>query len=109
MKFYNISFDTIRYQVNPIAPRYIPNEESVNELPKVLIGNLLEQRYSGSVVRAKFFGKRYCRRIAEWVDMKTKNFISSVLYFTSFNFYISIYEHNSSILLVLSFKNESIT
>lgn len=43
IKFYTISFDTIYYKVNPIAPRYLPNEESVNELSRVLIENLLEQ------------------------------------------------------------------
>lgn len=43
LKFYTISFDTIHYKVNPIAPRYLPNEESVNELARVLIENLLEQ------------------------------------------------------------------
>ena len=43
IKFYTIAFDTIHYKVNPIAPRYLPNEESVNELSKVLIENLLEQ------------------------------------------------------------------
>ena len=41
--FYTISFDQIHYRVNPIAPRYLPNEESVNELARVLIENLLEQ------------------------------------------------------------------
>ncbi|MFG6686758.1 type IV secretory system conjugative DNA transfer family protein [Mariniflexile sp. HNIBRBA6329] len=43
IKFYTISFDTIYFKVNPIAPRYLPNEESVNELSRVLIENLLEQ------------------------------------------------------------------
>tara|TARA_R110002096_G_scaffold265300_2_gene458798 strand:- start:21362 stop:22804 length:1443 start_codon:yes stop_codon:yes gene_type:complete len=42
IKFYTISFDTIYFKVNPIAPRYLPNEESVNELSRVLIENLLE-------------------------------------------------------------------
>lgn len=41
--FYTISFDKIYYKVNPIAPRYLPNEESVHELSRVLIENLLEQ------------------------------------------------------------------
>ncbi|WP_298535886.1 type IV secretory system conjugative DNA transfer family protein [uncultured Algibacter sp.] len=41
--FYIISFDRIYSKVNPIAPRYLPNEESVNELSRVLIENLLEQ------------------------------------------------------------------
>jgi len=43
IKFYTIAFDTIYFKVNPMAPRYLPNEESVNELSRVLIENLLEQ------------------------------------------------------------------
>ena len=39
-----ISFDKIIHRVNPIAPRYLENEESVNEVSRVLIENLLEQR-----------------------------------------------------------------
>jgi type IV secretory pathway TraG/TraD family ATPase VirD4 len=50
-----ISFDTIYDKVNPIAPRYMTNEESVNEVARVLIENLLEQRESGSVGTTKFF------------------------------------------------------
>ncbi|MCR8668251.1 type IV secretion system DNA-binding domain-containing protein [Aestuariibaculum sp. M13] len=44
LRFYVISFDSIYHKVNPIAPRYLPNEESVNELSRVLIENLLEIR-----------------------------------------------------------------
>jgi len=54
LKFYTISFDTIHYKVNPIAPRYLPNEESVNEVSKVLIQNLLEQGQSTNAT-AQFF------------------------------------------------------
>jgi type IV secretory pathway TraG/TraD family ATPase VirD4 len=50
-----ISFDTIDDRVNPIAPRYMTNEESVNEIARVLIENLLEQRESGSIGTTKFF------------------------------------------------------
>lgn len=50
-----ISFDTIYDKVNPIAPRYMTNEESVNEVARVLIENLLEQRESGSMGTTKFF------------------------------------------------------
>ena len=39
-----ISFDDIYDRVNPIAPRYMQNEESVNEVARVLIENLLEQK-----------------------------------------------------------------
>ena len=50
-----ISFDTIHDRVNPIAPQYMTNEESVNEVARVLIENLLEQRESGSIGTTKFF------------------------------------------------------
>lgn len=54
-KFYTIAFDQIHYKVNPIAPRYLPNEESVNAVSKVLIENLLEQNVSESNATTKFF------------------------------------------------------
>ena len=50
-----ISFDKIIHRVNPIAPHYLENEESVNEVSRVLIENLLEQRESGSTGTTKFF------------------------------------------------------
>ncbi len=55
IKFYTIAFDHIHYRVNPIAPKYLPNEESVNELSKVLIENLLEFNESSSNSASKFF------------------------------------------------------
>lgn len=54
-KFYTVAFDKIHYCVNPIAPRYLPNEESVNELSKVLIENLLEFDESNTNSTTKFF------------------------------------------------------
>ena len=54
-KFYVISFDRIIHKVNPIAPRYLENEESVNEVSRVLIENLLEQKETGVVGNSKFF------------------------------------------------------
>lgn len=50
-----ISFDKIIHRVNPIAPRYLENAESVNEVSRVLIENLLEQRESGTTGTTKFF------------------------------------------------------
>ncbi|MEZ7495849.1 type IV secretory system conjugative DNA transfer family protein [Leeuwenhoekiella aequorea] len=50
-----ISFDSIIHRVNPIAPRYLEHEESVNEVSRVLIENLLEQRESGTTGTTKFF------------------------------------------------------
>ncbi|SDS45570.1 type IV secretory system conjugative DNA transfer family protein [Christiangramia echinicola] len=50
-----ISFDKIIHRVNPIAPRYLENEESVNEISRVLIENLLEQKESGTSGTTKFF------------------------------------------------------
>jgi hypothetical protein len=53
--FYIISFDKIIHRVNPIAPRYLENEESVNEISRVLLENLLEQKESGITGASKFF------------------------------------------------------
>ncbi|GAA3515517.1 hypothetical protein GCM10022393_31810 [Aquimarina addita] len=53
--FYIVSFDTIFHRANPIAPRYIQNEESVNEVSRVLVENLLEHKESGSSGTSKFF------------------------------------------------------
>ena len=53
--FYIISFDTIYHRVNPIAARYMENEESVNEVSRVLMENLLEQKESGTNTSGKFF------------------------------------------------------
>ncbi|MFD2562959.1 type IV secretory system conjugative DNA transfer family protein [Aquimarina rubra] len=50
-----VSFDRIFNRVNPIAPRYMQTEESVNEVARVLIENLLEQKESGSTGTSKFF------------------------------------------------------
>lgn len=50
-----ISFDEIYDRVNPIAPQYLQNEESVNEVARVLMENLLEQKESGSFGASKFF------------------------------------------------------
>lgn len=53
--FFIISFDTIYAKVNPIAPRYLPDEESVNELSRVLVENLLEQKDNNMNATTRFF------------------------------------------------------
>ena len=53
--FHIISFDEIHSKVNPIAPRYMQDEESVNEVSRVLLENLLEQRESIAMGSSKFF------------------------------------------------------
>lgn len=53
--FHIISFDDIYAKVNPIAPRYMEDEESVNEVSRVLLENLLEQRESIASGSSKFF------------------------------------------------------
>ncbi|PTX43591.1 type IV secretory pathway TraG/TraD family ATPase VirD4 [Christiangramia gaetbulicola] len=55
LPFYIVSFDKIVHRVNPIAPRYLENEESVNEISRVLIENLLEQKETGATGTNKFF------------------------------------------------------
>ncbi|KKL16124.1 hypothetical protein LCGC14_2498720, partial [marine sediment metagenome] len=53
--FHIISFDDIHKRVNPIAPRYLEDEESVNEISRVLLENLLEQKESIASGPSKFF------------------------------------------------------
>ncbi|MEP6262882.1 MAG: type IV secretory system conjugative DNA transfer family protein [Gillisia sp.] len=53
--FYIISFDRIIHRVNPIAPRYLESEESVNEISRVIIENLLEQKEQGATGPSRFF------------------------------------------------------
>ena len=53
--FHIVSFDDIHQKVNPIAPRYLTDAESVNEVSRVLLENLLEQRESNAVGSSKFF------------------------------------------------------
>ena len=55
MPFYIFSFDTIYHKVNPIAPRYMQDAESVNEISRVLLENLLEKKESVSSGNSKFF------------------------------------------------------
>ncbi len=53
--FYILSFDKIIHRVNPIAPRYMEKEEDINEISRVIIENLLEQKESGATGVGKFF------------------------------------------------------
>ncbi|MCF8716370.1 type IV secretory system conjugative DNA transfer family protein [Joostella atrarenae] len=53
--FYIISPDKIYHRVNPIAPRYLEHEESVNEVSRVLLENLLEMKESGATGTSRFF------------------------------------------------------
>ena len=53
--FYTIGFDQIHYRVNPIAPKYLPNEESVNETSRVLLENLLDHNMASATGTNKFF------------------------------------------------------
>lgn len=54
-KFHIVSFDPIYHRVNPISPRYLPDEESVHEISRVLLENLLELKESGASGTSKFF------------------------------------------------------
>lgn len=53
--FFIISFDPIYHRVNPIAPYYLPDEESVNEVSRVLMENLLEQKDQYVSGSSRFF------------------------------------------------------
>ncbi|MFS4418566.1 type IV secretory system conjugative DNA transfer family protein [Maribacter sp. 2307ULW6-5] len=53
--FYCVSFEPIHSRVNPIAPRYLPSAEAINEVVRVLLSNLLEQREEVHTGSGKFF------------------------------------------------------
>jgi len=53
--FYCISFEPIHHRVNPIAPRYLPSAEAINEVVRVLLSNLLEQKDEVNSGNGKFF------------------------------------------------------
>lgn len=53
--FHIVSFGPIYNRVNPIAPRYLPDEESVHEVSRVLLENLLEHRESDDNGSSRFF------------------------------------------------------
>ncbi len=55
VKFHIVSFDPIHSRVNPIAPRYLPDEESVYEISRVLLENLLEVREDEGNSTSRFF------------------------------------------------------
>ncbi|TXG39883.1 type IV secretory system conjugative DNA transfer family protein [Seonamhaeicola maritimus] len=54
-KFYIVSFDPIHSRVNPIAPKYLPDEESVYEVSRVLLENLMETKESDNNSTSRFF------------------------------------------------------
>ena len=53
--FHIVSFGPIYNRVNPIAPRYLPDEESVHEVSRVLLENLMEHRDSDENSTSRFF------------------------------------------------------
>ncbi|SFZ89548.1 Type IV secretory system Conjugative DNA transfer [Flaviramulus basaltis] len=53
--FYLVSFDPIYDRVNPIAPKYLPDEESVYEVSRVLLENLMETKESDDNSTSRFF------------------------------------------------------
>jgi len=53
--FQIISFDPVYHRVNPIAPHYMEDEESVNEVARVLMENLLEQKEQYASSTTRFF------------------------------------------------------
>jgi len=50
-----VSFGPIYHRVNPIAPKYLPDEESVHEVSRVLLENLMEHRDSDGNNTSRFF------------------------------------------------------
>ncbi len=53
--FHIVSFHPIHLRANPIAPRYVRDEEAVSEAARVLVENLMEFRESGAQGNSKFF------------------------------------------------------
>ena len=84
-----ISFDKIIHRVNPIAPRYLENEESVNEVSRVLIENLIRAKGKWHNRNNKVF-QRCSRGFDWWIDLEIKNHLSTFLYVATFNSYLSI-------------------
>ena len=50
-----VSFGPIYHRVNPIAPHYLLDEESVHEVSRVLLENLMEHRDSDENSTSRFF------------------------------------------------------
>ncbi len=50
-----VAFGPIYHRVNPIAPKYLPDEESVHEVSRVLLENLMEHRDSDENSTSRFF------------------------------------------------------
>lgn len=50
-----VSFGPIYHRVNPIAPRYLPDEESVHEVSRILLENLMENKDSDENSTSRFF------------------------------------------------------
>ncbi len=55
LPFRIVSFGPIYHRVNPIAPRYLPDEESVHEVSRVLLENLMEHKDSDENSTSRFF------------------------------------------------------
>ncbi|WP_199913384.1 type IV secretory system conjugative DNA transfer family protein [Flagellimonas amoyensis] len=55
LPFRIVSFGPIYHRVNPIAPRYLPDEESVHEVSRVLLENLMEHKDSDGNSTSRFF------------------------------------------------------
>ncbi|PCE63144.1 mobilization protein [Sediminicola luteus] len=53
--FYLVSFGPFHDRINPIAPAYLPNEESVHAMARVLMDNLLEREDGQRSGAARFF------------------------------------------------------
>jgi hypothetical protein len=103
IKFYIISFDKIMHRVNPIAPRYLENEESVNEVSRVLLENLLEQKESGTTGSTRFFNDAAEGLIGGLIwKLKT-----SYPQFCSLPHLIAVYQHLDTDSLITFLKSNT--
>ncbi len=102
--FYMISFDTIYNRVNPIAPRYMQNVESVNEISRLLLENLLEKKEDFSGGSSKFFNDA-AEGIIGGLIWKLK---TDYPRFCTLPHLIGFYQHASTYQLV-NFLNSNLT
>ena len=84
-----ISFDKIVHRVNPIAPQYLENEESVNEVSRVLDRKPIGTARIRHDRNDQIF-QRCGRRIDWWIDLEIENFLSPVLHLAAPNRCLSI-------------------
>lgn len=86
-----VSFGPLYHRVNPIAPKYLPDEESVHEVSRVLLENLMEHRGSDGNNTSRFFKDAAEGLISGLMAVKDR--LPSILYFAPFDGPVPTIEH----------------